>query len=228
MKNSKERILLAVDLCKQYHLGGAIHAVVDVNLEVNRGEFVTVVGPSGSGKSTLLGLLGALDTPSSGSVHLGGRDLAHMSSRQLARVRRTDIGFIFQFFHLIPHLTAWENVCLPLRLGGQHRHLRQRAERLLEQVGLGHRLHHMPLQLSGGEQQRVAIARALINEPRVVLADEPTGNLDSKTGREVVELFKELNLGLEQTFVVVTHDVSLSAYATRTVHMEDGRMVNIA
>ena len=222
-------ILKAVDLCKHYHLGGAIHAVVDVNLQIQPGEFVTVVGPSGSGKSTLLGLLGALDTPTSGQVYLAEKNLARLRSGQLARIRREKIGFVFQFFHLIPHLTAWENVCLPLRLGGKRgKPMKERASELLTQVGLGHRLGHRPLQLSGGEQQRVAIARALANDPVVVLADEPTGNLDSRTGQEVVELFKDLNTRLGQTFVVVTHDPGLATYATRTIRMDDGRVTAFA
>jgi putative ABC transport system ATP-binding protein len=197
-----------------------VHAVDGVDLTIEEREFVVVAGPSGSGKTTLLQLLGALDRPSGGSVLFEGRDLAELRDRELAGLRLEAFGFVFQQFNLIPTLTAAQNVEVALapRGGGE-------TERLLESVGLGRRADHLPSQLSGGEQQRVAIARALANEPRVLLADEPTGNLDSETGEEIVELLRSVSNEHGQTVVLVTHDPGIASQAPRVVRMRDGRVV---
>ncbi|HHY45491.1 MAG TPA: ABC transporter ATP-binding protein [Firmicutes bacterium] len=221
-------ILRTVNLRKSFFLGQTIYAVNDVNLQVDQGEFVVIMGPSGSGKSTLLALLGGLDRPQSGDVILSGERYSKLSENGLARIRRNKVGFVFQFFNLIPHLTALENVMLPMRFGGKtKRQMEDRAKELLDIVGLSARKDHKPLELSGGEQQRVAIARALANEPDVVLADEPTGNLDRKTSSEIGEIFHNLNSDNGQTFIVVSHDPSLTKYAHRVVNMLDGQIVEI-
>jgi putative ABC transport system ATP-binding protein len=204
-----------------------VDAVRDVNLVIQRGEFVAIVGPSGSGKTTLLQLLGGLDRPTSGEVRFEGRNLATLKESELTSLRLDTIGFVFQQFNLIPTLTARQNVELALAPTG-----RKAAERrawiqeLLEAVGLGNRGHHLPSQLSGGEQQRVAIARALANKPDVLLADEPTGNLDSTTGQEIIALLRELNANSEQTIVLITHDADVAAEVTRTVRMQDGSIAD--
>jgi len=215
--------LLARELKKDYPMNGvAVHALRGVSVEVSGGDYVAIVGPSGSGKSTLLQLLGGIDTPSSGSVEVLGTRLDTLGDRELTRLRLTRLGFIFQRFHLLPVLTARENVELPMAEAGVRRAERQgRARELLEFVGLGHRAEHRATQLSGGEMQRVAIARALANRPVVVLADEPTGELDAGTGQEILDLFRRLNAG-GTTLVVVTHDDRLAAEAGRVVHMLDG------
>lgn len=224
-----EPILRTVNLKKSFHLGRTIYAVDDVNLVVDRGEFVVLMGPSGSGKSTLLGLLGGLDRPQSGDVILDGQRYSKLTENGLARIRRNKVGFVFQFFNLIAHFTALENVMLPMRFGGMSKKaMIDRAEGLLDQVGLAERKHHKPLELSGGEQQRVAIARALANQPSIVLADEPTGNLDSKTSTEIGEIFHKLNQETGQTFVVVSHDRSLTRWAHRVVEMLDGQIAQIS
>jgi putative ABC transport system ATP-binding protein len=211
---------------KRYRQGErTIHAVRDAELEIDAGEFLVVAGPSGSGKTTLLQLLGALDRPTEGEVLFEGRDLARLRDGELTRLRLGTIGFVFQQFNLIPTLTAAQNVeaaLAPRGLGGRRR--RERARSLLAAVGLELRGDHLPSQLSGGEQQRVAIARALANEPSVVLADEPTGNLDTATGEEIVELLRALSDERGQTVVLVTHDASVAAQAPRVVRMEDGRI----
>lgn len=223
-----EPILRTVNLKKSFHLGQTIYAVNDVNLIVDQGEFVVVMGPSGSGKSTLLGLLGGLDRPQSGDVILDGQRYSALSEGGLARIRRNRVGFVFQFFNLIAHFTALENVMLPMRFGGAGKKaMTDRASELLEEVGLGERKNHKPLELSGGEQQRVAIARALANRPSIVLADEPTGNLDRKTSSEIGAIFHKLNREAGQTFVVVSHDPSLTKWAHRVVEMQDGRIDSI-
>ena len=192
--------------------------------EIRRGQFVAVVGPSGSGKSTLLGLIAGLDAPTSGSVVIDGVDITKLDEDALAKLRGEKIGFVFQFFHLIPSLTAHENVAVPMEIAGiadaDHR-----ARRLLEEVGLTGRAHHYPSQLSGGEQQRVALARALANNPPIVLADEPTGNLDSTNGRHIMELLKDIHQARGTTLVLVTHDAELAAQADTRLVMRDGRVV---
>jgi putative ABC transport system ATP-binding protein len=212
---------------KTFHQGSvAINAVHDVDLEIREHEFVVVAGPSGSGKTTLLQLLGALDRPSAGSVLFEGRDLAVLGDGELARLRLEAFGFVFQQFNLIPTLTAAQNVeaaLAPRGVGGEELHVQARG--LLGSVGLAARAEHLPSQLSGGEQQRVALARALANEPRVLLADEPTGNLDSETGAEIVELLRSVSGEQGQTVVLVTHDQAIAARAPRVVRMRDGRIV---
>jgi putative ABC transport system ATP-binding protein len=215
--------LLALDLRKDYRMNGeTVHALRGVSLRVEAGDYVAIAGPSGSGKSTLLQLLGGIDTPTAGVVELLGTRLDTLSDRELTHLRLTRLGFIFQRFHLLPVLTARENVELPMAEAGIGRgERRERAEQLLAYVGLAHRGAHRATQLSGGEMQRVAIARALANRPAVLLADEPTGELDAATGREILELFRRLN-DEGTTLIVVTHDDRLAAEAGRAIHMLDG------
>jgi len=214
------------NLTKVYGTGqAAVHALRGVNLEVARGEFIAIMGPSGSGKSTLMNIIGCLDRPTEGIYILDGEDVSRLSKNDLARVRNRQIGFVFQSYNLLPRLTALKNVMLPL-LYNCAEHLteeqrRQRAVAALEAVGLGDRLHHRPNELSGGQQQRVAIARALVNRPAIILADEPTGNLDSKSGVEIMELLRQLH-DQGVTVVMVTHDQHCAAYAQRIVHLLDG------
>ncbi len=195
-----------------------------LSLQIPPGQFVAVVGPSGSGKSTLLGLIAGLDAPSSGSVLIDNVDITRLDEDALARLRGEKVGFVFQFFHLIPSLTAYENVAVPMEIAGLH-DVRTRSERLLEEVGLTGRAHHYPSQLSGGEQQRVALARALANDPPIVLADEPTGNLDSANGRVIMELLRTIHAARGTTIVLVTHDAELAAMADARLIMRDGRVV---
>lgn len=213
------------NLKKDYVLGAeTIHAVRGIDLEVERGEFVAVMGPSGSGKSTLMNLIGCLDTATEGEYWLNGQSVSELSDDELARIRNREIGFVFQTFNLLPRATALHNVELPLIYAGVGARDRvRRAKQKLEQVGLGERLHHRPSELSGGQRQRVAIARALVNEPALLLADEPTGNLDSETSREILELLRQLN-GEGQTILLVTHERDIAAYARRQVHLRDGRI----
>ena len=200
-----------------------MHALRGVSVRVAAGDYVAVVGPSGSGKSTLMHLLGALDRPSTGTLRVGGADVAGLSQDELARARNETIGFVFQAFQLLPRTTAVDNVAMPLVYRGVRRgERRRRAEAALHAVGMGHRLGHTPNQLSGGEQQRVAIARALVGDPQVILADEPTGNLDSRRGAEVMELLEGLNAERGVALVVVTHDLELAARARRQLRMRDG------
>ena len=218
-------ILIARDLHKDYPMNGAaVHALRGASLVVQEGEYVAIAGPSGSGKSTLLQLIGGIDAPSAGSVELLGTRLDALSDRDLTRLRLTRLGFVFQRFHLLPVLTARENVELPMAEAGMdRRERRDRASELLAYVGLGHRAGHRATQLSGGEMQRVAIARALANKPALLLADEPTGELDAATGTEILSLFRRLNQD-GTTLVVVTHDEQLAAEAGRVIHMLDGRI----
>jgi putative ABC transport system ATP-binding protein len=195
-----------------------------LRLSVSRGQFLAILGPSGSGKSTLLGLIAGLDAPTSGQVVIDGVDITRLGEDALARLRGEKIGFVFQFFHLIPSLTAYENVAVPMEIAGAP-DPRTRAERLLEEVGLTGRAHHYPSQLSGGEQQRVAIARALANDPPIVLADEPTGNLDSTNGRHIMELLRDIHRTRHTTVVLVTHDAELAALADLRLVLRDGRVV---
>jgi len=195
-----------------------------LSLDIDRGQFIAIVGPSGSGKSTLLGLIAGLDAPSSGAVAIDGVDITRLGEDALAKLRGEKIGFVFQFFHLIPSLTAFENVAVPMEIAGA-RDARQRAQRLLDEVGLTGRAHHYPSQLSGGEQQRVALARALANNPPILLADEPTGNLDSANGRHIMELFRDIHRSRGTTIVLVTHDADLASLADARLSLRDGRVV---
>ncbi|HYO49742.1 MAG TPA: ABC transporter ATP-binding protein [Chloroflexia bacterium] len=225
---AEQPIIRLVGLTRQYRMGPAIvSAVAGVDLEIGRGEAVALVGPSGSGKSTLLNLIGGLDRPTSGEIWVDGENVARASARRLVEHRKRRIGFVFQSFNLLPYRTALENVEVPLMLSDLSRGTRrQRARELLEQVGLGARMGHRPSQLSGGEQQRVAIARALANKPSILLADEPTGNLDSATGTEVMHLLRDLNAdGL--TLILVTHDMTVAAYANKMVRLRDGHIIAI-
>jgi len=218
--------MLAVrNLTKEYRSGGGALAVLrNVSFDVATGETLAIVGPSGSGKTTLLGLLAGLDTPTTGAVLLDGIDLAKLDEDARARLRGDRVGFVFQSFQLVPTLTALENVQVPLELRGMG-DSGARAKDLLERVGLGHRLHHFPTQLSGGEQQRVAIARAFVNRPRVLFADEPTGNLDGATGERIVELLEQLNREDGTTIVLVTHDPVLATRLGRKIRLADGLVI---
>ncbi len=212
------------DLSMRLTSGGRPVQVLDrVSLEVPAGQFVAVSGPSGSGKSTLLGLIAGLDRPTEGSISVGGVEITRLGEDELARFRLDTIGYVFQAYHLIATLTALENVALPLELAGVPDALAQ-ARRLLEEVGLEERAEHYPVQLSGGEQQRVAVARAVCRRPRLLLADEPTGNLDSATGKQIIELLVTLHRHLGSTLVLVTHDPALAAHAERIVTLRDGRL----
>jgi putative ABC transport system ATP-binding protein len=218
-------MLVAKDLTKEYRSGDHSLAVLrEVSFEIPRGALVSIVGPSGSGKTTLLGLLAGLDTPSRGTVLYDQVDLSTLDEDERAQLRGERVGFIFQSFQLIPTLTALENVQVPLELRGES-NAGARATELLARVGLADRLDHFPTQLSGGEQQRVAIARAFVNAPRILFADEPTGNLDSETGAKIVQLIEELNKSSGSTVVIVTHDPSLAARTSRIIRLSDGRVV---
>lgn len=216
------------NLTKIYKMGAAkVHALQGVDLVVEPGEFVSVMGRSGSGKSTLLNLVGCLDRPTEGVIHLDGLEVTRLPKRRLPRIRREKVGFVFQQFNLLSSLTALENVMLPLRYTGvSGREGRRRAQALLEEVGLGDRMTHRPTEMSGGEQQRVAVARALINNPAIVLADEPTGELDTHTAGEIIGLLHELNARDGQTFIVVTHDPLVAESTDRTIYLQDGMIVD--
>jgi len=218
-----------VGICRQYQLGGTdVNALNNINLEIDQGDFVALVGPSGSGKSTLLNLLGGLDKPTSGEISVQGLALQDATEKELTTHRRHNVGFIFQTFNLIPTLTALENVALPLMLSGVALAERcERARQLLNRVGLDHRLDHRPTEMSGGEQQRAAIARALVNDPNIILADEPTGNLDTSTGSEVMRLLRELNDERGVTLIIVTHDPEIADFADRIVHLRDGEISEV-
>jgi len=211
---------------KQFQNGEEIVTAIDgVSLTIKQNEFVAVMGSSGSGKSTLMNVLGCLDTPSSGKYMLDGKDVASLTDDELSRIRNEHIGFIFQTFHLLPKLNVIENVKLPLRYSSiDPDEANKRALELIDRVGLSHRKHHKPFEMSGGQRQRVAIARALINKPSVILADEPTGNLDSKTSKEIMHLLTELHQA-GQTIVMVTHEDDIATYAQRTIRMKDGKII---
>jgi putative ABC transport system ATP-binding protein len=219
-------MLIAQQVTREYQSGDQTLTVLkDVSFSVEQGEFVAIVGPSGSGKTTLLGLLAGLDTPTSGKVILDDADLTAMSENERARLRGEKVGFVFQSFQLIPTLTAQENIQVPLELQGQDG-AESRSRELLERVGLTDRGHHFPMQLSGGEQQRVALARAFANSPKILFADEPTGNLDAKTGSKVFDLLVSLNRDSGSTIILVTHDSNLASRASRIIQLNDGQVVS--
>lgn len=218
-------ILRVENLRKTYGTGEAqVHALDGVSFSVNKGEFVAIIGPSGSGKSTLLHILGGVDKPTSGKVYMDGKDVYAQNDEQLAIFRRRQVGLIYQFYNLIPVLNVTENITLPVLMDGQKVN-KQRLEELLNTLSLKGRENHLPNQLSGGQQQRVSIGRALMNAPAVMLADEPTGNLDSKNSREIIELLKHSNQKYGQTLIVITHDENIALQADRIIAIEDGRIV---
>jgi putative ABC transport system ATP-binding protein len=220
-------ILETSHLTKQYQMGKVtVNALDSVDFVVEKGEFVAIMGPSGSGKSTLMYMLGGLDKPSDGEVTLAGKRLSVLSDHHTTIVRRRNVGFVFQFYNLLPTLTAEENIALPLLIDGKHpKEYRTKLDQLLELVGLTDRRRHKPDQLSGGQQQRVAIARALVTDPAIVLADEPTGNLDSKSGQEILKLLRRSCDQFQQTIVMVTHDAKAASFADRVVFLKDGKIV---
>ena len=218
-------VLRTEELTREYGFGdNKVVALNHVSFSVEEGEFVTILGPSGSGKSTLLHLLGGVDKPTSGKVYIGGRSIYEMKERELTAFRRREIGQIYQFYNLIPVLNVEENICLPMLL--DHRQAeRKDLDELLELLGLTERVNHLPSELSGGQQQRVAIGRALISKPKLILADEPTGNLDQKNSREIIKLFRELNEKYGQTILLITHDEKIAEHAERILVIEDGQIV---
>lgn len=221
-----QTIIEAVSLNKTYKLGSVdVEVLKDINLTIDSGEFVSIMGPSGSGKSTLLYLIGGLDKPTSGSVKIKGSELSDMKDKEQSIMRRRDIGFVFQFYNLIPNLNVEENVMLPVLLDGKKlKDHRSKLDEILEVVGLSDRRAHTPRELSGGQQQRVAIARALVNEPDIILADEPIGNLDTKTGMEVMELLQRINREKGKTIVQVTHSKEAADYGHRVINVRDGKV----
>jgi len=220
-------LIETVDLWKTYVMGSEeIHALRGVSIQIERGEYVAIMGPSGSGKSTLMNLIGCLDTPSKGSYLLNDKQVSQMNDNELARIRNEEIGFVFQTFNLLPRATALHNVELPLVYAGVPAKVRQeRAKVALEKVELSSRMMHRPNELSGGQRQRVAVARALVNNPSILLADEPTGNLDSKTGAEIMALFERLH-SAGNTIIIVTHEADVAAFAHRTIYIRDGQVEN--
>ena len=222
-----EPLITIKDIGRKYVIGTEIiHALKSVSLTINKGEFVALMGPSGSGKSTLMNILGCLDTPSKGDYILNGINVSQMTENELAEVRNSEIGFVFQTFNLLPRNTALDNVALPLVYAGVSKEVRQeRAKQTLENVGLGHRVHHKPNELSGGQRQRVAVARALINDPSIILADEPTGNLDTKTSIEIMGLIEDIH-DKGNTIILVTHEEDIAQHAHRIVRMRDGLIEN--
>jgi putative ABC transport system ATP-binding protein len=225
-RREMQAIIEAVSLNKTYKLGSLdVEVLKDINLTIDSGEFVSIMGPSGSGKSTLLYLIGGLDKPTSGSVRIKGSELSDMKDKQQSIMRRRDIGFVFQFYNLIPNLNVEENVMLPVLLDGKKlKDHRNKLDEILEVVGLSDRRGHTPRELSGGQQQRVAIARALVNEPDIILADEPIGNLDTKTGMEVMELLQRINREKGKTIVQVTHSKEAADYGNRIINVRDGKV----
>lgn len=218
------RMLVATNIVKHY---GKLHVLKSVDLTINKGEIVSIVGSSGAGKSTLLHILGTLDKPDQGNVLLNNQRYDQLTGNQLAKFRNEHIGFIFQFHHLLPEFTALENVCIPGWIAKRNKNeVVKKAEKILTTLGLSQRLQNKPHQLSGGEQQRVAVARALINNPSIIMADEPTGNLDSANGRELHHLFLQLREEFQQTFLIVTHNEELAQMSDRIVHMKDGNIIN--
>ncbi len=215
------------DLCKYYNKGkhNEVRAIEKVDIEISKGDFISVIGPSGSGKSTLLHMIGLLDRPTCGKIYFDGKDVSKLNDDQMAKIRREKVGFVFQQFNLIPLLTALENVELPMTINGHNKiDTKKRAKEILKKVGLGHRLNNRPPQLSGGEKQRVAIARALANDPEIIFADEPTGNLDTKTGKEIINLLRRMDRkGF--TLAIITHDQRIAKVAERIINIKDGKIV---
>lgn len=224
---AKQEIIKLEEVSKEYKMGElVVEALKEVSLEIKKGDFVSIVGPSGSGKSTIMNMIGALDLPTKGSIFLDGINIKNLNESELAQVRGKKIGFVFQTFNLIPTLTALENVMLPMMFQNVDiMTRREKAESILKDIGLEHRFNHLPNELSGGERQRVAIARALANNPDVILADEPTGNLDSKRGKEIAEMFVKLNKD-GKTIILVTHDSEIAKYSKKIYNLKDGRIVN--
>ena len=222
--NDAHVLIRTQDLAREYVMGAeVVRALRGVDLEIPRGEYIAIMGPSGSGKSTFMNLIGCLDTPTRGQYWLNGVEVSKMSDDELARIRNKEIGFVFQTFNLLPRATSLHNVELPLIYGGfDAKERRQRAERALESCGLADRMGHKPSELSGGQRQRVAIARALVTEPSIILADEPTGNLDSQTSEEIMKVFADINARVGQTIVMVTHEHDIAAHARRVVTLHDG------
>lgn len=222
-----ENIIQSINLNKKFKMGEIdLEVLKDINLTINKGEFVSIMGPSGSGKSTLLYLMGGLDKPTSGSIKIHDKEVAVMNDKEQSILRRRDLGFVFQFYNLIPNLNVEENIMLPILLdGGKPKEHQAHLEEILEIVGLTDRRKHTPRELSGGQQQRVAIARALINDPEIILADEPIGNLDSKTGTEIMELFKKINKEKKKTIIQVTHSVEAANYGDRIIQVKDGCII---
>lgn len=218
-------VFIMEGICKSYYTGyEELKVLKHVNLEVNKGEFISILGPSGSGKSTLMNIIGCLDTPTSGKYTLSGVDISKMDEIELAKIRNKEIGFVFQSFFLLSRLTAWQNVELPLVYSGIAKNKRQEmAVEMLYEVGLSDKINNLPNQLSGGQQQRVAIARALVTDPSILLADEPTGALDQKTGINIIKYFEKLNKK-GKTIVVITHDIKVASYANRTFNILDGKL----
>lgn len=224
-----EAVIKVRDLSKVYELGEiSVHALRDVSLDIYPGEMVAIMGPSGSGKSTLMNMIGCLDSPTSGEYYLDGEEVSQLEDDALAAVRNKKIGFVFQKYNLLPRANAIENVELPLRYSDNTADMTARAKEMLISVGLGDRMEHKPNELSGGQQQRVAIARALVNQPAIILADEPTGNLDSTSGKEIMELLLKLNAEQGTTIVIVTHDAEVAAQAQRTIRLFDGKILEEA
>lgn len=221
------KTLIKLDnVCKTYHLGHvAVEVLRGLSFDIKQGEFVAIMGPSGSGKSTTMNMVGCLDVPTKGAIYLEGKNIAHLEESELAKIRGRKIGFIFQMFNLIPTLNAMENVSLPMLFQGVEREEREkRAMELLKMIKISERANHKPSELSGGEQQRVAIARALANDPEIILADEPTGNLDTKTGKEIMDLFTHLHKEHKKTMIIITHDANIANYASRIIRLLDGKL----
>ncbi|MBN2385547.1 MAG: ABC transporter ATP-binding protein [Anaerolineales bacterium] len=224
---SEDYVILTEDMTKVYKMGAVeVHALRGVSIKIERGEVVAIMGPSGSGKSTLMNMLGCLDRPSGGRYLLDGEVVENLTDDQLADIRNRKVGFVFQSFNLLPRATALSNVELPLRYSGIHEGRKELARQALESVGLGDRMTHRPTELSGGQQQRVAIARALVNDPAIVMADEPTGNLDSKVGKEIMELLLTLNRERGTTLIIITHDPVVASQTRRTIQLYDGLVTN--